>query len=44
MEECGMDTVFRVLTDNATREIYLLEQWGQVDEDLVFEWVDELKT
>ena len=28
MEERGMDTVFRILNSNTTRETYLLEDWG----------------
>ena len=34
----------RLLGTHPAREIYLLEKWGQVDEDLVFEWVDKLET
>ena len=42
MEECGMDTVFRVYDGNVDEEIYLLEDWGAAKKEVVRDWVRKL--
>ena len=39
IEENGMDTVFRVPDSTWTSEIYILEDWGKAQMDLVTPWV-----
>ena len=42
-EDCGMDTVFRIMTKQGTVETYILQDWGEADKEMVKEWVNELK-
>ena len=42
-EDCGMDTVFRIMTKQGTVETYILQDWGEADKNMIKEWVNELK-
>ena len=43
LEECGMDTVFRVWDPSTNVEVYLLEEWGEARFEFVKPWVECLK-
>jgi hypothetical protein len=44
MEECGMDSVFRIVkTLNPTEEVYFLQDWGAADKSDIEDWVRLLK-
>ena len=32
-EDCGMDTVFRVMSEGGTAESYILKDWGESDKE-----------
>jgi hypothetical protein len=44
IEQCGMDTVFRVYDPIKKTESYLLEDWGATSESKIFTWVTALKS
>ena len=44
IEECGMDGVFRVVSDDGKSETYLLDKWGSADEETVADWEEKLRT
>ena len=44
MEDRGLDTVFRIEDAISGKEVYLLDQWGLANQDLVETWVESLKT
>ena len=42
VEECGMDTVFRIYDEDLDEEKYLLEDWGAAKKEAVRDWVMEI--
>jgi hypothetical protein len=44
IENCVMDTVFRVYDPVAKKEAYLLEDWGATKETEICSWVQTLQT
>ena len=44
IEDCGMDTVFRIWDAKTEKEIYLLKEWGEAaDMTRAKEWTDQLR-
>ena len=44
IEKCRMDSMFQILIEDRLNEIYILEDWGKVEDDLVFDWINTLKS
>ena len=42
MEECGMDSIFRIYDEGLDKERYLLEDWGAAKKEVVGDWVRKL--
>ena len=44
MEDQGLDSVFKIEDAISGKEVYLLDQWGLANQDLVETWVESIKT